>query len=249
MASGRSDLQPALRGLLPDDLGEVHDSAVRGACRTGSGRITTAVPHQKVLAELFPGKYPQHVIQSLHSEYVNILILDSFHGGIQRQDASQQVLPERQLHCRKRSRHLPDASVQAQLPHDHILLQKRQFPLPGSCYDAKGNRHVISAALLVDIGRSQINDYLLAGDPESHGLKRRYGPEQTFLDGGVCQTYQMNSQTLTDVCLDDHGYGIDSDAFCAVDVYKHNGVVFVTNLLIMTHNQRKKKKNVVNLAF
>ena len=101
----------------------------------------------------------------------------------------------------------------------------------------------------MDICWSQIYDYLLARNPESHGLKSCYGPQQTFLDSGVRQTYQMNSKALTDVRLDDHGHGIDSDALCTMDVYKHNGVVFVTNLLRMTHNQRKKKKNVVNLAF
>ena len=87
-----------------------------------------------------------------------------------RQNASHQFLLSCKFDSRKGSRYLAYATVQSQLSHDHELFQQRKFSLAGGSNDSQGNRYIISAALLVHVGRRQVDDYLLSGNTETHRL-------------------------------------------------------------------------------
>ena len=83
------------------------------------------------------------------------------------------------------------------------------------------NGDVVAAALLVHIGRGQVNDNLFARNMETPGLQGRHRPQETLLDGGIGQAYQVDPDSQLDIDLDSYGYGFDAHALGAMDVNQH----------------------------
>ena len=80
------------------------------------------------------------------------------------------------------------------------------------------------------IGRGEIDDYLLSGNSEPHRLKCSDRSQQAFLDCSVCQAYKVYSEARSDVYFHNDIFSIDTDAFCAMNVYKHS-VTFWSQIL------------------
>jgi hypothetical protein len=78
----------------------------------------------------------------------------------------------------------------------------------------------------VHIGRRQVDHYLFSGDVEAPGLQGRYGPQETFLDGGIGQTDQVKAYAELDFYLDRHGHRLDAHALGSMDVDQHILILF-----------------------
>ncbi len=71
------------------------------------------------------------------------------------------------------------------------------------------------------VSRSKVDDYLFSWNPETHGLQGRYCPEQAFFYCGICKPDKMNSYAAGHVNFNSYRYGVDSDAFCAMNSDEH----------------------------
>ena len=94
------------------------------------------------------------------------------------------------------------------------------------------------------VSRSQIDDNFFARHPEAHRLKCSYGSQQTFLDCGIRKSDKMNPEPLGNVYFYSHKYRFDTYALGAVNVDKHGMSFLAPNLIIMSRQVLKKKKNV-----
>ena len=76
------------------------------------------------------------------------------------------------------------------------------------------------------VGRSKVDYNLSSGNPESHGLQCRDGPEQAFLDCGIGKPDQMYPEAVGNVHFDCYRNGFYSDTFGAMNVYYHDLYAF-----------------------
>ena len=216
MPSCSCDFQASLRTLLTDDFREIHrtrQSLIFIGCLT--------FLHFQVITRLFAGQYPQHIIQGINSIHLDGIILYSFKRRHPGQYTSRQSLLGRKFDNRQGAGNLPHPAIQSQLSHYQVFLKKRQIPLTGGGNDSQGNRHIISAALLVHVSRSQVDDDLLARYPEPHRLQRGHCPQKTFLHCSICKSNKMNPDARSYVNLYSYRYGIYPDTLCSMNVYQH----------------------------
>ena len=93
------------------------------------------------------------------------------------------------------------------------------------------------------VSRGKVYYNLSARNPESHRLQGGDGPEQAFLYCSICKPDQMDSYSCGDVHLNCDRHGIDSNALCAMNVYKH--ILFSSKIVTASGIGFKKGKNVV----
>ena len=121
--------------------------------------------------------------------------------------------------------------------------------MPRGRYDAQCYGKVISASVFSHVGRSQIDHYLLSGNPESHRLESRHSPEQTLLHRNVSQTDKMNPDAGSDIHFHCDRHCLDANAFGAINIDYHNSKIFANCRAQISRGTRvvsfKKRKNVV----
>ena len=94
------------------------------------------------------------------------------------------------------------------------------------------------------VRRGEVYHNLFPRYSETHGLQGCNCPQEAFLDGGICEPYQMDTQTGGDVDFYCDGYGFYAYTFCAMDIYQHGHEIWTTNLAMKIENEVKKKKNI-----
>ena len=216
------NFQSSFGPLLPHNVGKVH---VIGLIAAGTGGqrilVKVRVPDQEVRGILPLLQDKQDVIQVSNPENLRLRVIHSLQGRCLRQDATLEPLPDGQLHHREGPADSPDAAVQAQFPHNQVLPQSGQLPLPGGGNDPQGDGQVVPAALLVHVGRSQVDDNFLSGNVKSLSLQGRDGPQQAFFHGGVGQPHQVDADPQGDFNLDNNGYGLYTHTFGPMYIYQH----------------------------
>ena len=227
VAAGGGDLDAALGAFLADDVGEIHPGAGarRGHPRAVDLAVAHRVPDQEVVAVLAPLQDAHDIVEPLHAIDLHVLEFRRLQGGIQGQDDPLVAGLAGHLGDGERPRHRPDAPVQAELSHQQEMPGARQFPLPGSGDDADGDRQVVAAAVLAQVGGGQVDDDPLAGNPESQRLQRRGRAQEALLDGRVGQSDQVDPDPPVDVDLHRHFDGVDPDAFRTVNVCQHSCII------------------------
>ena len=187
--------------FLPDDFGKIHVPASVRRLRGRPG-IFRPVPDQQVVPVLLLLQHRQHVGQRVHSVDARLPEFGRLQCRLRRQDASLEAKPHRHFRIGQRSRHRTDRSIQAQLPHDQILVQSTQISLVGSGNNTQCDGEVVSAAVLMKIGGGQIDNYFLSGDVEIHRLQRSHRAEQALFHRHVRQPDQMYPNPAVDLDLD-----------------------------------------------
>ena len=215
------NFHPALGPLLPNDIGKIHIAPGRAGRCFQFLPVQLRIPDEKVRRVFFLLQDAEYVVQRAHTEEVHAGVVHSLERRLLGQDAAAEPLPDGQFHHGKRAVHGADTAVQSQFSHDQVFVQRPQIPLGRCSNNAQGNGEVVAAALLVEVGRGQVNDYLLAGNVEPPGLQRRHRAQEAFLDGGIGKTDQMDSHAKRDVHFHSYGNGVYSHAFGAMNVYEH----------------------------
>lgn len=220
MTAGRRDFDSALGLFLADDLREVHigRDGVRPLRSVPQAGIFRRIPNQQVLAILRAGQDPYRFIQGADPIDPDLPELHGFHCRLYREDAAPESHPSGHFGIGQGPGDLPDFPIQAQFPHQEILSQGRKAALLRSGDDTQGDRQVISAPVLPQVRRSQVDDDFLTGDMVSERLEGVDGPEQAFLHGHISQANQVDADPAPDIDLHGHGDGFDTDTFGAIDL-------------------------------
>ena len=182
------------------------------------------VSDKQICAVFLSGKDAQDLFEVLDSVDFDVAVFDSLQGGVQRQNAAAELFPVGKLDYRQGPGDVTYATVQSELSHYHVLLQKWQLALLGGGNDAQGDRDVVAASFLVHVCRSEVDDDLFSRYAQAQRLQGGDGSQQTFLDGGVCKTDQMDAESGGDADLDKNRYSIDSDALGAMNVDEHGTI-------------------------
>ena len=240
MAARRGDFDTAFRAFLAEDVREVHVIRLLAPVRFRLLRFPVGgrVPDEQVGRVFLLFQDAEDVVQRPDAEYGGFLPVDCLEGGLLGQDAAGAPLPDGHLDHRQGAGHRPDAAVQAQFPHDQVLLQSGQASLLRGGDDAEGDRKVIAAALFVQVGGGEVDDDFLAGNAEPLGLQGRDGPEQAFPDGGVGQADEVEADASGHFHFHSDGHGVDADAFGPVDIDEH-----VLRGLRFSRKHREKRRD------
>ena len=224
--AGGGNLQPPFGGALADYIGKIH--------RGGTGRVGTrkadvcgALLHRKVpQGPGVPVQQVQHLGERAYGVHVDRGRIGRLQGRCLRQDTTPQAAVDGQLGHRQGSAHRPHPSVQAELPHNEVVPQGLEPPLPRRGYYPHGDGKVVAAAFFLHIGGSQVDNYLAARNMESAGLQGRYRTEETLLYGGIGKAYEVYSYAVRDFHLHHYREGLDAYAFCTVNLNEHTLAFF-----------------------
>ena len=211
--------------LLPDYLRKIHISR-RSFRRYFPVCIDFPVPDEQVFAVLSL-QDREHLGEIVHPVNLRLPQFHRLHGGLSREDAAAKPHSHGHLGIRQGPRDRTDRTVQAQFAHYQVASEPRQISLCGGGYNAQGYGQVVAAAVLVQVGRREVDYYLLSGNMKVHGLKGRHRAEQTLLYGCIRQPHEMNSYTSVDFDLDDNRDGIDPYAFGTNNIYQHNSIITI----------------------
>ena len=167
----------------------------------------------------------QHVVDRLDAEDLRVAAVGRFQGGTERQDAAPPAGGHRQFRDRQGAGDLAHAPVQPQLPEDEVIAQAAELALPRGLDDAEGDREVIAAAALVEVGRGQVDDDFPAGDVKPLGLEGGDETEQAFLDGRIGQSHEVDAHAAADFNFYQNGNRLDADAFGGMYIDEHNSII------------------------
>ncbi len=221
------NFHPAFGPFLANDIGKIHVAVPRpGQCFLRLP-VQFRVPDEQVRRVFLFFQDAQHVLELPYPEDIHPGIIHRFERRLFRENTSAKSLPERQFHHGQRSIYGADTAIQAQFPHDEVLVQGSQVALPGSRNDSEGDGQVVTTSLLMEIGRGQVNHDFLAGDVKPLGLQGRHRTEETLLDGGIGQSYQVNPHPQGDIHFHRNGNGVNSHAFGAMNVYEHRLIRYI----------------------
>ena len=73
----------------------------------------------------------------------------------------------------------------------------------------------------MQVGRSQVDDYLFAGNMEALGLEGSHRSQEALFYGRIGQAHQVDAHPQGDIYFDGYRNGADSQAFGTVDINKH----------------------------
>ena len=172
MPSRRGYLHSALGAFLAYDVGEIRN-LVPGpdvVPRALHAPVGGGIPYQQPVAVLLLLQDGEHVRQRPHPVNLDVLDLQGLQRGCFRKDYALQPGLLHQAGEGECAGNLAYAAVQPQLPHHYIFSHARKFPLPGGRDDADGDGQVVSAAVLTQIRRRQVDDNFLTRNPEIKGL-------------------------------------------------------------------------------
>ena len=93
--------------------------------------------------------------------------------------------------------------------------------MAGRRHNPKGYGDVVAAALLVHVGRSQVDDNFFARHVVAKGLEGCHRAQEALLDGGVGKAYQVKAYSKGDIYLNGDRHGPYADALCGMYIYQH----------------------------
>ena len=189
------------------------------------------------------GSLPPRIRNGRHT------IVHGLQSRLHRQDAAFAARLHGEIHHRKRAGNMSDAAVKPEFAHHDIISEFGKIALSGCGYYAYRYREIVSAAVFMHVGRSEIYDYFSAGNMESPGLQCGHCSQQAFFHRGVGKPYEMYTYPLHYVYFNSHRHRLYAYALGSVYIYHHflfcgkNGH---KNALRSIRNVKeyKKRKNV-----
>ena len=220
MLTGGSHLNTPSRRILTNYFREIHIPPGRIHGHLPRLPVCFRIPNEKVLRQTAL-QYPQYILQRFHPVNLRSGVVHRLQGGRFRQDTSPEPHLHGKFHHGKGPAHIPHASVKAQLSHNEVLTKHGHLPLTGRRHYPQRYGDVVAAALLVHIGRCQIDDYFLARHMVAQRLEGRHGAEEALFDGGIGKAHKVYPNAKGDIDLNVNEHGLYADNLCGIDIYKH----------------------------
>ena len=211
VAAGGRDQRSPYREALAPDFGEVHVIMVTDGAFFSPGTGESA----EVLLGL------QQRLQLLHTAEADDIhvfhhqgLLDILHRHY---GTAETGLPERSDHG-ERAGNMPDLSVQAHLPEEAVVIQRKVRQLSAGAQDAGENGQIEAGAVLAAVGRLQIDGETPGRQVELLVFQRHGAALQGFPDaGGDIAHNDVAGQSVAFVYL--HGNQVSVHAVDTCTVY------------------------------
>ena len=113
------------------------------------------------------------------------------------------------------------ASVESQFAYHHVFPQQPLLYLVVGCQDGDGQRQVVAAAFLLDVGRSHVDGDFTDRIFEAAVAQCCPYAIYAFADGRIGQTREMEVDAVHDVYLDGHVDRFESHHGSSLCFYQH----------------------------
>ena len=220
MLTSSSHFNASSGRILTNNLREIHIPTGRIHGPLPGLPVGFRIPYQKILRRN-ARKDPENILQRFHPVNLRSGVVHRLQGSRFRQDTSPEPHLHGKFHHGKGPAHIPHAPVKAQLSHNEVFTKKRHIPLTGRRHYPQRYGDVVAAALLVHIGRCQIDDYFLSRHVVAQRLEGRHGAEEALFDGGIGKAHKVYPNAKGDIDLNVNGHGLYADNLCGIDIYKH----------------------------
>lgn len=181
MAAGGSDLQRALRHLLPLDLGKVGQHGHAGQ------RLSNDAPGLRDLKGRQAIECAGEFVQVAGADHLDALDQRGFLGVTGRHDDALELLVAGKRGGRQDAAHMPDAAIQRQLADNHRAIEATEVELLGGHQQAERDGQVVAGADLAQVCRREADGDTVGGEVQAAVADGGADALTALFDGGIGQ--------------------------------------------------------------